>query len=150
LKVLEGNPGHQKLDKAIPMPEPGMPEMPEWLAPDAREEWARMGPGLVRIGVLTPADGQVYASYCTAVATVATAERQLRELERQNGPLAALIQTTHGQIVRSIFSTISRDAQKDALRYAQELGMTPSARCRLEGLQSGEANPFEGLMYGDN
>lgn len=39
LKILEGNPGKQRLPKGEPMPDTEMPEAPEHLDKYAREEW---------------------------------------------------------------------------------------------------------------
>lgn len=40
VKKLEGNPGKRKLNTKEPIPAKGMPNCPEWLLPEAKEEYS--------------------------------------------------------------------------------------------------------------
>ena len=53
LKVLEGNPGKQKLPKGEPQPEHELPLPPSHLDAYGIEEWNRISEGLFVLGVLT-------------------------------------------------------------------------------------------------
>ena len=66
LKVLTGNPGKRAISKTEPTPEPGIPEMPTWLAafPVAVAEWERESVILGGMGVLTTADAGTFAMRC--------------------------------------------------------------------------------------
>ena len=56
LRILEGNPSKRPLPKNEPEPDPTMPECPDWLMDDAKEEWNRVAPELHRIGLRTVGD----------------------------------------------------------------------------------------------
>ena len=56
LRILEGNPSKRPLPNNEPQPDPTMPECPDWLMADAKEEWHRVAPELHRIGLLTIVD----------------------------------------------------------------------------------------------
>ena len=64
---MRGNPGHHPI---LPEPEPRVtetvPEPPEYLGPDAQDEWRRLAPELHVIGLLTVADLHLFAFYCEA------------------------------------------------------------------------------------
>jgi phage terminase small subunit len=68
LKLLRGNPGHQKLNRAEPQPPSAKkcPEPPEGLAGDAREAWLYQAPRLHRIGLLTEVDTIALEIYAVA------------------------------------------------------------------------------------
>jgi P27 family predicted phage terminase small subunit len=67
LKLLRGNPGHQKLR---PEPEPLIPEIcpkpPPHITGYAADEWWIIAPELHRLGLLTRVDVPVLAIYCHA------------------------------------------------------------------------------------
>lgn len=64
LRILEGNPSKRPLPNNEPQPDPTMPECPDWLMADAKEEWHRVAPELHRIGLLTIVDQTALAGYC--------------------------------------------------------------------------------------
>lgn len=66
LKILEGNPGKRPINNIEPEPEPGIPDMPEWLNafPVAVEEWNREAEILDGMGILTKADRGALAQRC--------------------------------------------------------------------------------------
>ncbi len=53
---------------------PNIPEPPDWLSGEAKDEWERVAPVLSRRGALTPATLGVLESYACAVATVRQCE----------------------------------------------------------------------------
>ena len=61
LKKLEGNPGKRKLNKKEPIPGKEMPDCPQWLLPDAKDEWVRLCEKLNQIGELTEVDRTAFA-----------------------------------------------------------------------------------------
>ncbi len=62
LKVVRGNPGKRALNtrEAEPAP-PATLTPPDWLAEDAKREWADKAPMLHRLGLLTEADLDAFA-----------------------------------------------------------------------------------------
>lgn len=67
LKILEGNPGKRKIkDTGEPMPNvlDVIPDPPEWLMPDAVDEWNKLAPSLMALGLLTEVDLSAFATLC--------------------------------------------------------------------------------------
>ena len=78
LKVLEGDrgKGRRPINKNEPTPPQDNVKCPDWLLPEAKKEWKRLGPSLVAMGILTDHDMEAFAGYfqnavrlCTAGAT---------------------------------------------------------------------------------
>ena len=61
LKILKGNPGHRPLPRGEPMPASAPTCPPDFLNAYAREEWARIGSELFRLGLLTKIDTSLFA-----------------------------------------------------------------------------------------
>jgi phage terminase small subunit len=81
LKLLRGNPGHQKLNRDEPKPPVAKKclEPPNGLVGDARDAWLYQAPRLHRIGLLTEVDTIALEIYAVAVGRWREAERQLAE-----------------------------------------------------------------------
>jgi phage terminase small subunit len=56
LKALEGNPGKRAMNDREPQPPAGVPDCPEFLQDEAREEWFRTAAVLKQMNLLTVAD----------------------------------------------------------------------------------------------
>lgn len=124
LKVLEGNPGKQRLPKGEPEPISGMPTPPEYLDEIALGEWERLAGGLHSMGLLYDVDRAAFASYCRAFSMW----------------VGALLEHDHAK---------ATEAEKQMLKFAVEFGMTPSARARLAiDPGRGKKSKFEGLIGG--
>ena len=125
LKRLAGNPGRHRLNEREPQPRPaGQPQAPKWLNGEARREWRRVVRELHRTGVLTTVDMGVLEGYCVSYARWRHAEGML---ERQ----PEVIESDKGNLYQNPWYGVARTAMRDALRMAQELGMTPAARSRV-------------------
>ena len=124
LKVLEGNPGKQRLPKGEPEPISDIPTPPEHLDDLALSEWHRLADGLHSMGLLYEVDRVAFASYCRAYSA------WVRAVLAQDDDRAS-------------------DAEKQMLKFSVEFGMTPSARARL-AIDPGRAkkSKFEGLIGG--
>lgn len=125
LKVLNGNPGKRPLPKAEPKPPAIEPEMPGWLDAEASKEWTRIVPILLRMKVLTEADGTALATYCEAVSTYAEASRVL-----QRDGFAFLNEKTGVEHARPEVSIVQQ-CRVIIKAFCQEFGMTPSSRSRM-------------------
>src|SRR3989304_1096626 len=77
LRLLEGNPGKKPLNKREPQPQVGRPACPRWLVVEARREWQRLMPELLRLNLMTIVDRAALAGYCQAWARWRQAERML-------------------------------------------------------------------------
>ena len=58
LKVLEGDrgKGRRPLNTDEPTPPQNNIECPDWLMPEAQQEWERLAPSLMAMGILTEHD----------------------------------------------------------------------------------------------
>jgi P27 family predicted phage terminase small subunit len=90
------------------------PSPPVWMAKDAKIEWRRILPDLVRRQTVTSSDLGSVESYCVAVGRV-------RELER-------LIQSA--QLIDPKLFRMQNAAIQTARQLAAELGLTPVSRSR--------------------
>jgi P27 family predicted phage terminase small subunit len=83
MKALTNNPGRRPLNENEPVPEEGVPDMPQGLSPAAEHEWHRIVPILKKMRVLTVAYGASLAGYCQAYARWLEAEADIAE----HGPI---------------------------------------------------------------
>jgi P27 family predicted phage terminase small subunit len=124
LKHLRGNPGKRRLPVREPEPPPvASVDPPRMLSRVARQEWRRLAPELLRLGLLTVVDLGLLAVWCSAWATFCEAERQLAQ-----GPLHT---DRNGLVRRSPWVIIRRDAVETLLKVADRMGFSPSARVSL-------------------
>ena len=79
MRILEGDRGHGRrpLNRNEPVPPQENIKCPDWLMDDAKEEWDRLAPSLMAMGVLTDHDIEAFASYCQAYARWREAEEML-------------------------------------------------------------------------
>ena len=142
LHVLRGNPGKRRRNPREPRP-PALEalEAPAWLDPAAREEWQRLAPLLGQLGVVTATDADVLAAYCEAWVTWKQATLKLRQ-----GGL--IVTTGKGDRVVSPYVKIAHHAMALCARLLVELGMTPSARARVQVRPEAQApaSKWEGLL----
>lgn len=129
LKELQGNPGKRALNASEPKPE-GTPRCPQWLTGEARKEWKRVAAALVKAKVVTQVDRAVLAAYCQSYAQWMEAEEKLKLSEEEGG--SPVIENTKGNLVANPWVGVGQRAKMDMLKFASELGMTPSARTRLK------------------
>ena len=107
------------------------PAAPSWLSLDAKREWRRVMPILVKRRILTTADLGSLENYCVAIGTVREMERHLQEhgrlhevwRETENGPISLGMK-------RNPAVGIQADAMTRARLLAAELGLTPVSRSR--------------------
>lgn len=125
LKILLGNPGHQKINQNEPEPRLGAPGPPIWLDADARDCWWKIVPELDRLGLLTLIDGGALEGACVAYSRAVAAGRILdaEGLTMEIGP-------THYKQQRPEVS-IEQKSWSQFRMFCQEFGLTPAARTRL-------------------
>jgi P27 family predicted phage terminase small subunit len=148
LKALEGNPGKRPLPEKEPIPPAELPDPPEILDAYAREEWARVGPGLAALGILSGLDRGLLTAYCTAWSRWRHAEEELKKREVKGGQLAALVDVTKaGNIIQNPLVGISNAAAAAYVKYGDMLGMGVGARARIGiDLSKKPRGKFDGLV----
>lgn len=124
LKLIAGNPGNKALPKGEPKPKVEMPSMPKHLSAEARAEWERLGPVLVRLRLLTRLDRAAFAAYCQAWARHVQAEEEIAKS-------SLLVVTSNGYPTVGPWHTISKQAVEQMAKFLGEFGLTPAARTRI-------------------
>ena len=124
LKVIAGNPGGRKLPKGEVKPDIELPLMPSHLSAEARVEWQRLAPVLLRLKLLTRLDRAAFASYCQAWARHVEAEQQLAKA-------SALAFTHNGFPIVNPWFTISKQSIDQMAKFLSEFGLSPTARARM-------------------
>jgi P27 family predicted phage terminase small subunit len=150
IKIIEGNRGHRPLTQNLLDPGPDMPEPPAHLDNYAREAWERYAPGLLAMRVLSRVDETIFASFCVSYSRWRHAEEELNKLAESMGtPIVKLVtKTTGGNYIQNVLVGISNRAMKNMQSFANELGMTPSARAHLDlhGVGHQQRGKFDGLI----
>ena len=150
LKLLCGNPGKQKLPKGEPEPDSNIPAPPAVLNDYALEEWNRVTPVLLALGLISDLTVPAVIAYCDAYSDWRTATEELNRIRKEKSGLATLIQqTSNGNIIPNQLKLVAKAARADMIRYATEFGGTEIAKIRLAiDLGRGKKKAFEGLING--
>ena len=83
LKVLEGNRGKRALPEKEPKPQPKAPDLPKDIDTQAKKTWQRLAPMAVRLGLLTEADGDSFASLCQARSRLMQIWNRLKKIPKE-------------------------------------------------------------------
>jgi P27 family predicted phage terminase small subunit len=130
LKVLEGNPGKRPLNEREPKPLTVEPDMPSYLDREAQREWKRLVPILLRMRVLTEADGVALANLCQAYSTMVQAQKLMSNAAKgRRSPL--LVKTRAGYQYQSPLLGIINGQMEIIARHLREFGLTPASRSRV-------------------
>lgn len=133
LRILEGNPSKRPLPKNEPKPDPSLPECPDWLLDDAKQEWARVAPELNRLGLLTMVDRTALAAYCQSYAKW----KQAEEFIKKHGTVYRMVKVDNDGR-KYVYSQqhaevgIANQCLKQIRAFCAEFGLTPASRARLE------------------
>lgn len=124
----------RKNNPRIELPAPGfkVPAPPREMSLDGKREWGRIARSLYAWGIVTEHDRGVLIAYCQAYGRWAEAERLIRKARAEGSPSQGLmIETTNGNLVQNPIVGVANKALADMVRYAAEMGITPSARARI-------------------
>lgn len=133
LRLVGGNAGRRPLNEAEPAPEAGIPDPPSALCKKGLAEWRRVAEPLYHAGILTKLDRAVLAAYCDSYARWREAAQVLTRMAAADPVTGGLvIRTSNGNVIQNPILGIANKARAETVRYAVELGMTPSARTRVK------------------
>ena len=76
------------------------------------------------LGLLTTVDLNAFAMYCETVSVWVEATKALART-------GLVGKTTNGNLIHNPYLSIANRAKRDALRFMQEFGLTPSSRSRI-------------------
>jgi P27 family predicted phage terminase small subunit len=140
LKILEGNPGKRPLNKNEPEPiEANVRELdpPEWMLEEAKKEWARIVPELLRLSLFTKIDRTALVGYCQSWARYIEAEEFLSNN-------ATTFETDKGYIAQVPQVSIAQKYLKLCHTFMTEFGFTPSSRGNINlSPGSGDEDPMD-------
>ena len=124
IRRAQGNPGKRPFEDTEPRPLVVEPGCPAHLDAEARLEWRRLVPILLRMRVLTEADGFALANLCQAYSTMVKAQQQLSKT-------GLLMKTPSGYVQQSPLLGIVNSCMETITRLSREFGLTPAARTRV-------------------
>lgn len=140
IKKLEGNPGKRPFNTKEPRPNKVAPECPDWLLPDAQDEWKRLAPSLENLGLLTDIDMTAFAGYCQAYARW----REAEEFITQHG---TIFKTPSGYVQQVPQVSIAQQNLKIMQSFCSEFGLTPASRSRLQVGSNNETESSDEMAY---
>lgn len=103
------------------------PNMPSHFGKKEKDAWDTTLSLLKPMMTLRSVDVAVLAAYCSAFVRWQTAERELCKFQQFGG----LLTPGEGGYKANPLVIISRDAQRDMVFYAAQLGMTPASRIKM-------------------
>lgn len=121
---------HDVSRKGEPEPSGKMPACPGWLDADAAAEWERVVVELEQMGVVGALDYAVLVGYCQSFSQF----KQAAEMLARTGPLHK--PKEDGEIRRNPVVFILKDAREAMLKFARELGLSPSSRVSVSAAEN--------------
>lgn len=119
----------------------GTPAPPDGLSDEVRAVWDYTLEQLAAMGTATPADRDALVAYCEAVIV----HRKASALLAQSNVL--IRSAKGGALIRNPVVQIQRDAAATLRGFAQEFGLTPSARAEIRmPRESGRGRDAERLL----
>ena len=125
LRLLEGNPGKRPINENEPRPRQRqrIPSPPAGLGEEGAKEWRRLGPELVRLGLLTNLDITAFHAYCDTFERWVQYSREAKK--------APLIQTPNGHLQQSPYVSMANRAFYMLNQSLARFGMDPASRSRI-------------------
>lgn len=151
LKILEGNPGKQKLNTEEPKPPvpATVPKPPKRLMPEAKKEWKRLAPSMVAMGLLTEVDLAAFAELCQNYAYYLAVDAEIMS-RGEKGPIA-LQKTPSGYLQQHPLLSLRRQYYDTWRKSLADFGLTPASRSRLAaGVAVGNVSGSGGATVDDD
>jgi P27 family predicted phage terminase small subunit len=151
--LLKGNPSKRPLGELLgELKVPAaLPDMPENIAADpvAREEWERIGPELLELGLVSEIDRSALMAYCMAYSEVIRCDQMIRRKNNfdPEGIAGMVVRTPSGYMQQSPWVQMRNRAAEAMKGWLREFGMTPSARSRVTPSDGGQL-PLPGMGHG--
>jgi P27 family predicted phage terminase small subunit len=124
-----------------PQPVGMMPACPDWLNEDAHAEWLRVVPQLEDMGIIGATDFTVLVGYCESWSQY----KMAAEMLERTGPLHK--PRNDGEVRRNPVVFILKDAREAMLKFARELGLSPSSRASVSSTGRGsDIDPLAVLL----
>lgn len=124
IKLLRGNPGHQKLNAKEPKPLVDLGKPPPELSLPAKRIWHKYGKQLRELGVMTRIDEASFAAFCQTYARWLEVNTYLRD-----APL--LLENAKGGLAINPALKLLDTLQTALMRVAGDFGLSPSSRSKI-------------------
>lgn len=124
LRLLHGD-RKDRVNTDEPVPSDGLPQLPPNVSSEVAEVWDYTLRELSVMGIATPADRDALLCFCEAVVV----HRQASADIAWNG---ITVEGLTGGSVRNPAVLIQKDAAAQIRVFAQEFGLTPSARSQIQ------------------
>ena len=140
LKLLHGERHLDRVNTDEPTPRPAEIPEPTEASREVLVVWRRVLRELEAMNLAFPADADSMRCYCEAVVQ----HHRSSEVLARSG---VLVKGLHGNLVRNPALQIQRDTAATVRAFAQEFGLTPSARSSIRASDASgttDGNPFAG------
>jgi len=140
LKLLHGERA-DRINHDEPVPREAMPEPPADASDEVAAVFRQATRELAAMNLAYACDAPSLLAYAEAVVM----HRRVSRILAQPGEGDLLIPGALGGMVKNPMVAMQRDAAQTLLRFAQEFGLTPSARSSIKAIEAGpngDANPF--------
>lgn len=125
VRKMRGNRSRRPTNPNEPQPERKAPLCPPHLDAEAKKEWKRLCKLLLKMDVLSEADGMALACLCQTWSTLRKAQAKLNET-------GMLFKTPSGYVQQNPLVGIVGACIDTVTKLGQEFGLTPAARGRLQ------------------
>ena len=135
LKLILGNAGKRKVNKAEPKPKREIPSCPAHMSDAGKVAWGRLSVLLDRMGVLTEADGAAFERLCDCYSDVLIC----RESLIADGWTYKTTDNAGNTLIKgNPAASQLRAADAQFKSYLVEFGLTPAARSKVHATPSEE------------
>ena len=124
-----------------PQIESGRPNPPTYLDKEAKAEWNRVIDTLDSSGIITKVDRGVIVTYCESWSTYITAYKGV--LKKGH-----ILVGENGSVKKNPQAGFLTDCRAAFIKCAQELGLTPSARSKVQRIEKEKEDGLESKYFG--
>lgn len=145
VRILTGNRGKKSVRNNAGIISPGIeiPDCPTHLSVEAKKEWKRITPELLKMRIITQVDRATLEVYCENYALWIQACKAINDNQKKHksDDGAGLIDLTpNGFKQMSVWLQIRNRAAQEMRSAAAEFGMTPANRVKIQQAQVPEQN----------
>jgi len=139
IKILEGEPNKDRINKHEPVPRHNETTCPRHLIREARNEWNRIYPELQTMGLMSKIDRVALAAYCQTYGRWVKYEKIIAEK-------GELYKTQKGNVITSPALWVANKALEQMHKFLTEFGMTPASRSRINVSKQESDDPLDKLL----
>jgi P27 family predicted phage terminase small subunit len=101
------------------------------LIAEAKAEWERIIPQLLRFRLIAELDTASLSLYCQAYGRWQQAEKSIADMAAKTSGDGMLIKAPSGYPIQNPYLAIANRAMEDCNKYLQAFGLSPSARAKV-------------------